>query len=387
LDSKIQDVESKLKIIESKLSLIESEKNKVTQSIHKSEITQKNIEIKKLENVRKQEQLESQRQEQLLQEQIRQEQLESQRQEQLRKQQEYDAQRQEQQLQEEIQWKEKQKIMQEALTNPVIDGLIDGTIYFYIDSIPPYYKVPGIYDAIDEIASSLERTFYGIKIQRTYNESNADIHITWVKDFGSSKLGHATFKKYVEVELGENNCWGNWQAYDTRTIKKVLWHEIGHSLGYDHSNDPDNVMYDSTQSQFYGNEVHSFTLKANYNQWFNFCKSGNVGFIAKSSTNTDGFDAFAIPPDDPVDFSHNGGSVYLTNDGENCGKRDVISITRYCNVGLGALLHFKNKESHPIFMTVEYIDTTPSYWPDMAWPSNTFEYDTSYMNYVRDLFR
>jgi len=145
--------------------------------------------------------------------------------------QEYQAEQQERQLQDQIETKERQRIIEKARTNPVLQGIIDGTLDFYIEPIPAYYKVPGIHGAVEDIASSLDRTFYGVDIRRTYSIGSADIVISWVKDFGSSKLGHATFKKFVEVELGSDKCWGAWQPYDTNTIKKVMWHEIGHSLG------------------------------------------------------------------------------------------------------------------------------------------------------------
>jgi len=268
----------------------------------------------------------------------------------------------------------------------VLQGMIDGDMYFYIEPIPSYYKVPGIHNAVEDIASSLERNFYGVNIHRTYNEGSADIIITWVKDFGSSTLGHAIFKKYVEVELGTDNCWGKWQPYTTASIKKVMWHEIGHSLGYSHSSDKDNVMYKSTNPQLYQSVSHSFSLESGYSQWFSFCNSGAISFEAKSSKNTDGFNAYAIPSDNPQGFSRNGGSTYMTNDGENCGKKNVVSITRYCNVGSGAFLHFKNTESHTIYLSFEMYDRNSRDWPNMTWDQDRFQYDVTYLSKVRNLF-
>lgn len=385
VDSKIQDLESKLKKIESSLSTIKSIQKDTIEKIHKYEIADKNLEIKKLEKLRVQEQDKAKQERLRIEEQNRQE---------LQKQQ-YEAQRQmqqqqdhaERQLQEQMESKERQRIMEEARTNPVIGGLIDGTLYFYIEPIPSsYYKVPGIHEGVDDIARSLEGNFYGIDVRRTYNENSADLIISWVKDFGSTKLGHAVFKTFVEVELGKNNCFGDWQPYNVSTVKKVMWHEIGHSLGYGHSNDPNNVMYYKTQSQFYKTVEHSFSLEGGQSRWFSFCDAGQVLFGAKSSKDTDGFNAFAIPADNPREFSRNGGSVYLATDGQNCGAKNVISLSKVCNVGSDAYLHFKNNELHTIYITFTMYDQNPGHWPEMTWDQNAFEYDPSYLYKVYNMF-
>jgi len=404
LNPQIQVLESKLDRIEKKLNSLEGNKNSIAQYFHKTEVNLKNQELQNLENLRiqqqydadvkesqlqeqiRQEKLDADRQEKILQEQIRQEKLEAYRQEQLRKQQEYEAEMQETQLRADLEEKERQRIVEEARTNPVIDGLIDGTLYYYIEQIPSYYKVPGIHDGVESIASSLERDFYGVEIRRTYNSGSADLVISWVKDFGSSKLGHAIFKKYVEVELGSDNCWGEWQAYDVRTVKKVMWHEIGHSLGYSHSNDPNNIMYYSTSPQYYQDVTHTFALEGGYSHWFSFCNTGAISFHAKSSKSTDGFNVWAIPPDDPRGFSNNGGATYVSTDGQSCGKNNMVSITRYCSVGSGAYLHFKNKEFHTIYITFEMYDRNPSHWPEMTWDQDAFHYDVAYLNKVYNMF-
>jgi len=282
---------------------------------------------------------------------------------------------------------EKARIIQESNTNPVIKGIIDGKIKFYIEPIPYYYKVAGIDTAVNNIADSLEsRTVYGATFERSYNQYEYDIKIEWVKNYGTGQGGVAIFKTIIQVALGDDNCWSKWQPFDTWTVKKIMWHEIGHTLGYQHSNDFNNIMYSSVGHKKVVDVKHYFTLKAGYSQWWSFCNVGEISWTAKSHKNTDGFNAFAIPSDDPRRFSKDGGVVYFTTNGESCGSNNKISITRYCAVGNGAYLHFKNNENHPIDISFEMYDRNPGKSPNMTWDRNFFYYDSKYLNYVWNLF-
>ena len=282
---------------------------------------------------------------------------------------------------------EKQRIIEEARTNPLLKGIIDGTIRFYIEPIPSYYQVSGINNDVNNIANALESTtMYGVIFSRVYDPNYADIDISWVKNYGTPQAGVAIFKSVVQVALGKDNCWGDWQPFDTFTVQKIMWHEIGHTLGYKHSNDPNNIMYYATTTKHAIDVKTTFQLESGYSRWFSFCTAGKVSWNAESSKNTDGFDVFAIPPDDPRGFSDSGGTVYLDTDGENCGKKNMISITRYCSVGNGAYLHFTNHEDHTIYITFEMYDENPSHNPNMIWDSDAFAYDNSYLYTVWDMF-
>ena len=291
-------------------------------------------------------------------------------------------QQQEEEYEAELEQEEKNQIIILAQTNPVLQGLIDGTMYFYIEPIPSYYKVSGINSAVDNIAESLTRSFYGVDIRRTYDSNFADLTISWIKKYGGHTLGESIFKSVIKVGLGKDNCSGDWQAFDTVTIKKVMWHEIGHSLGYSHSNDLNNVMYYLTSIQFAKDKEFSYSIESNYWRWIYFCGSGEQYYYVSSNSEEDGFDVYVLPPNtDPSTFVSERGSGYT-----NCGAERKLSFSHTCSIASGSKLMIHNYEDYTIKITGFMIDENSNKWPEMTWDYNAFQYDTSYMNYVRDLF-
>ena len=63
---------------------------------------------------------------------------------------------------------------------------------------------------------------------------------------GEGVLGHANLGKgVVEVAIGSYGCDGSFQLFDINTVEYIMTHELGHSLGFGHANDPDKMMYPS----------------------------------------------------------------------------------------------------------------------------------------------
>ena len=282
----------------------------------------------------------------------------------------------------ELEQEEKNQIIILARTNPVLQGLIDGTMYFYIEPIPSYYKVSGINSAIDNIAESLTRNFYGVDIRRTYDVSSADLTISWIKNYGTHVLGESIFKSVIKVGMGSDSCWGTWQAFDTLTIKKIMWHEIGHSLGYSHSNDLNNIMYRSTNQQFDVDVDETFLLESHWSHWFSFCNVGSVQYYAESSEGTDGFNAQIIPPDGSAKEFGDGKGLRYTD----CGGEGFQWLKRTCNIASGSYLHFYNPEDHSIYISFKMYDRNSVPWPDMTWDYNAFQYDVNILSTVWDMF-
>jgi len=84
-----------------------------------------------------------------------------------------------------------------------------------------------------------------IKFVVTNSKADASAWVTWVvRDLGEDVLGHANIGRgVVEVALGDYGCDGSFQLFTVDTVQTIMTHELGHSLGLRHSDNPDNIMY------------------------------------------------------------------------------------------------------------------------------------------------
>ena len=140
-----------------------------------------------------------------------------------------------------------------AQTNPLIRSIIDGKIDFYVEPIP-YYAADGVKEKVKSLTDWMDST---PTWNQVYNEASADLYIGWIRDYGHKALGITYSKNTIEIGLGTQNCAGDWAPFNENTVYHVLWHEIGHSMGYGHSDDPNNVMYYSFPQQFYPDTENS----------------------------------------------------------------------------------------------------------------------------------
>ena len=75
--------------------------------------------------------------------------------------------------------------------------------------------------------------------------ADANIWVTWVvRSLGEGVLGHANLGKgVVEVAIGGYGCDGSFQLFDMDTVKEIMTHELGHSIGLGHSTNTKKIMY------------------------------------------------------------------------------------------------------------------------------------------------
>ena len=274
-----------------------------------------------------------------------------------------------------------------AKTNPLVQGLISGQLKFYIEPVPSYASSQ-VADIVDAITKTLEESpFYGMKFQRVYSPADANLQISWIKEYGSHVLGETIFKSVVKIGLGELNCHGFWQAFDSNTVLKVLWHELGHSLGFGHSTDPNNVMYSNTMTTFETDYKNIIILDEGVYTSIKFCNSGLMSYQVSSDDDW-GFYLYVITPEtNPANFlDSNQGQFY-----SKCSADEVmISYGNTCNVPAGAQLLIFNRDEllqfDAIRVDVKITNLNERNLPDMAWDFKAFQYDETWLNDVWNMY-
>ena len=280
--------------------------------------------------------------------------------------------------------REKDRILVLANTHPMIQAVVSGELKFYFEPLP-WYAATGVSAGVEEIAQSLsEWDSYNATMRRVYFASDADLVVAWVKDYGTHVLGESIYKSHIKVGLGTENCQSDWMAFDPNTVKKVLWHEIGHSMGYSHSPDPTNVMYYLTSTHFYVEQDISESIASGWYMTFPLCGLGEYWYSFESDSTYEGFDIYVLPPGAGAAAVYSGdGLVYA-----DCGAAGIANYRNSCNVDYGASIYISPTHYYNgVTVTGEVIALDEPVWPVMTWDESVFEYEDSDLLYYHDLFR
>ena len=288
---------------------------------------------------------------------------------------------------------ERKLALQLARTNTTIKAIATGEIKFYIDPLPSY-AADGIEEVVEDIAANLEPLSpEGATVSQTDDEDEADIYVRWVRDYGSHVLGRAVYQSVIHVGLGRTNCIGDWSAFDANTVKKILWHELGHAFGYGHSDNPNNIMFPTTQTKFASEyDVSRKNLATGQFETFSVCTSGKYHLSFRVDREEDTRLTFAVIPQIfPAEW-------YLDYDrgsDHNCGRQETRSIDITCEIGANYRVLVYNHNADSSFFGIPQGSITFSgqitllddpLWPDMQWDEDAFYYDDETLDYYRELF-
>ncbi len=127
----------------------------------------------------------------------------------------------------------------------------------YIEPTPRWSKdiSSEVYNALDfweEVAS--------VQFKIVNAPSFEIISIGWEKELRNGYDGYVIGQKSVSIGLGSNDCDGNWKPYSSESIKNILIHEIGHTVGLDHAISKSNIMYPMIHDAKFAPIEQSFTI-------------------------------------------------------------------------------------------------------------------------------
>lgn len=279
---------------------------------------------------------------------------------------------------------EKMKVLELAKTHPLIKAIVSRELKFYIDPLPSYAAI-GVSSAVEDISRDFSSwNPYDAQIRRVYNSNDADLTVAWVRDYGSDTIGEAIYRAHVKVGLGLNNCVGDWRAFDVNTVKKILWHELGHSMGYGHSSNPNNVMYSQTATRFEVDQEISEVISGGWSYTIPLCGEGTYSYSFETDDPYMGFDLFVIPSGGDTNSISGGNSRgYI-----GCGKERMHRYSGSCVVESGSKIYIENISAiNTIHLSGKIININNPPWPDMTWDQNVFKYDNNQLTKYWELFR
>jgi len=136
--------------------------------------------------------------------------------------------------------------------NPKLDKY-----FLYIESIPA--SATNIENTVLSAIKFWESRV-DVKFEIVDSINDANLILKFVQELPDQYAGFVFNGKLVKIGLGNSNCYGNWNSFDEQTITLSLTHELGHVMGFKHSQDQNSIMYMSISHAKYSQINESYTL-------------------------------------------------------------------------------------------------------------------------------
>jgi hypothetical protein len=207
----------------------------------------------------------------------------------------------------------------------------------YVEPLPESgnFAQSSVPDALDW----WEQKRQDIKFKIVSNPESADFTIQWVKDFGTEVIGYAFDDLFMEVGLGDSyNPDEIWYPYSTNYVTDIVKHEVGHILGYDHVNNPQDIMYPVTANTEYGLIELQLDLlpdEAYFVPVLTTKDTTTINYQVNSENAEYGFDVYVVPSEADLDKWSSYAPFNFYQD-KKCFAENVFHTSGTCDVEYGS---------------------------------------------------
>ena len=214
-------------------------------------------------------------------------------------------------------------------STPTFIPFSDTSYKIYFEELPGWSEFNVDSAVID--ATNYWNARDGNTFSRTYDVNDADLYVSWIKNYGHNLLG-TYIQSNIDVGLGDDSCSGTWQPYSQQTASETLVHEIGHHLGYDdieYSPDTTDIMAYSNGNLSYEYEKWFETSMIGYANIFPVCtyENGITYNYKLTSDSNHTYDVFFVPSITEYDKFINGDDYRSA-----CSTSDVRNTSGSCKV-------------------------------------------------------
>ena len=271
---------------------------------------------------------------------------------------------------------------EQAMSQLLLHGVVTGLLTFTMDDLPDYAG-EGVSEALQLVEDDLTAwNSQGFNVSPAGPQEDPDFTIGWLRDAGGHLDTFVGEGRRVLAPLGETNCNGEWIPYDAETVRRLLWHELGHVFGYGNSENPRNIMYPEIETKFAVDQTVDLVLapaSAGVVHTIGLCGGGTFTYVFEEPDAGNVYSIVILKPGVTPSGYYEEENWYT-----DCGSTPQL-YTNECIVEDGAvMLVYTQIAVTRISGTISKSVDLPDI--NMEWDPATFRYNQAALQALMDMF-
>jgi hypothetical protein len=209
----------------------------------------------------------------------------------------------------------------------------------YVESLPSDVD-PTYQRAVSDAIAYWHQRLGSSLFHQTATAAEADVQVSWVKEWAGERAGMTADRRVVLVGLGDSNCLGRWRAYAYDTVKQIAIHELGHVLGMQHSPNPADPMYPVLTPKYDLMVDEDKVIPAGWAQFLPSCGHDNPSRVEIELASDREVDLFVVPSSDSYQRLLAGQAFSYYPD---CSRQKVRAASIRCTVPVGGGVVLQNR--------------------------------------------